>query len=107
MTERNEIADAIRSQLKAWGVSPEQARGVNEGECMVFVNELLLATDFDIERMTTNDLPSQYVADEDGFDAEPYHEWVTDGTYHYDAECPEGVDDWKKLPFFKRTLGLA
>jgi hypothetical protein len=31
-----------------------------------------------------------------------YHVWMTDGQKHYDAECPEGVENPLGLPFFQR-----
>lgn len=30
------------------------------------------------------------------------HAWVSWEGRYYDAECPEGVTDWKELPFFVR-----
>lgn len=33
-----------------------------------------------------------------------YHAWLTDGFYHYDAECPEGVDNYFLLPIFKSYI---
>ncbi len=32
------------------------------------------------------------------------HEWITLGQRHYDAECPEGVDNFWDLPFFQRVV---
>jgi hypothetical protein len=32
------------------------------------------------------------------------HVWVSDGTRHYDSECPEGVDNFLDLPIFKRHI---
>lgn len=32
------------------------------------------------------------------------HQWVHVGGQHFDAECPEGVDNFFDLPFFKRVL---
>jgi len=34
----------------------------------------------------------------------PYHVWITDGIKHYDAECPEGVENIFDLPIFKAYL---
>lgn len=30
------------------------------------------------------------------------HTWISHDDQHYDAECPEGVDDHRELPFFQR-----
>lgn len=104
---RPQIEEAITQELEEWGGKP---RGINEGECMEFVNQLFHRedlADIRIERMETDDLPVQYIVEgEKDFKAEPYHVWITDGEFHYDAECPEGVKTWKELPFFQRTLGL-
>lgn len=107
MSEPSErVESAIRELLDDWNVPP---RSINEGECMEFINQLFLQNDFNnvpLVRMETDDLPSEFVDHEDGYNTEPYHMWVTDGEFHYDAEVPSGVDTWKKLPFFKRTLGF-
>lgn len=105
---REEISDAIRTLSSEWNDRwGYTAKQINNGECMEFVNDFFIQFDIDsVERMTTNDLPETYVAHEDGFDAEPYHMWITDGEYHYDPEIPNGVDSWKDLPFFQRTLGI-
>lgn len=34
------------------------------------------------------------------------HRWIYWKGKHYDAEAPEGVIDWKQLPFFKRYFKL-
>lgn len=33
-----------------------------------------------------------------------YHVWLTNGTTHFDAECPEGVNCFYDLPFFQRYM---
>ena len=32
------------------------------------------------------------------------HVWLTSGSRHFDAECPDGVDSFFELPLFKRYL---
>lgn len=32
------------------------------------------------------------------------HEWIVFESRHYDAECPDGVDNFLELPFFKRVI---
>jgi hypothetical protein len=32
------------------------------------------------------------------------HYWIVYNKRHYDAECPEGVDNFFNLPIFKRTI---
>ena len=34
------------------------------------------------------------------------HTWLTFRGKHYDAECPDGVSDWKMLPFWQRDAIL-
>lgn len=34
------------------------------------------------------------------------HVWLTDGRLHYDAECPDGVNNFFELPIFKRYIVL-
>jgi hypothetical protein len=35
-----------------------------------------------------------------------HHMWITDGTYHYDAECPEGTKNFFELPIFMRCFKI-
>ena len=35
------------------------------------------------------------------------HTWLVCDGRHYDAECPEGVDDYRDLPFFERNPRAA
>lgn len=35
----------------------------------------------------------------------PTHIWIMFNGKHYDSEAIEGVDDWRKLPIFKRSSG--
>lgn len=32
------------------------------------------------------------------------HVWLTDERLHYDAECPQGVENFLDLPFFRRVI---
>lgn len=32
------------------------------------------------------------------------HTWLSFNNRHYDAECPNGTDDWKTLPIWQRTI---
>lgn len=34
------------------------------------------------------------------------HVWLTNGTLHYDAECPDGVSNFFDLPIFRRHIVL-
>lgn len=55
----------------------------------------------------------QYIPNSEMYGAEEFegadtdlagHLWIYDGALHYDSECPEGVADWKDLPYYKRRL---
>ena len=35
------------------------------------------------------------------------HIWITDGYFHYDAECPEGVENYFLLPIFKAYINRS
>lgn len=30
------------------------------------------------------------------------HSWISQDGLHFDAEAPEGVEDWRQLPIFQR-----
>lgn len=94
------ISNVILGVREDWEKSP---RSINGGDCTDFACELMERLDsreMEIEKMDT---PEAYGV-EDCLVTEPYHMWITDGSRHYDAEAPEGVSDWKELPFFQREL---
>lgn len=97
------VSDAIQATLEEWPSDhlPEGsdvARGVNEGECAAFARavarrvDVLLVGDCRLLRRETKSAREPFEAKGCG------HVWVTDGSRHYDAECPNGVDDWRDLP---------
>jgi hypothetical protein len=52
-----------------------------------------------IKREFNIDIPLEFSNISIGF-----HVWITNGIFHYDAECPEGVKNFFHLPFFQRYL---
>lgn len=109
MLTAEKLTSHINATVKTWtGVWEDEEQGaltpqqINEGECDVFANtvvdELVASGDF-----------GAVVVDDDWFTIEgetedPYwrHAWIYFEGKHYDAEAPEGVEDWMQLPFFLR-----
>lgn len=84
------LPELIRLLNKAWGKSPYD---INNGDCDSFADALYAAA----EQM------GLYVEWFDSYDEVglPVHYWVCIEGKHYDAEAPEGVDEWRELPIFK------
>jgi len=85
------IADEIRDLVDEFNV--ENGHHLNMGACDVFAHKL-----------------SNRVADVNIIDCIEFgmqlgtgkHVWVLHDGRFYDAEVPEGVDDWRDLPFIQR-----
>ena len=104
------ISDMIRKLVATWGddgtpVNPEQ---INSGDCCDFAEALfgkiVSAGLTSVLSIDSNDL----IANGEG--KSYWHVWVYHGGKHYDAETPDGVDDWEALPFFarwRRTAGAT
>lgn len=104
--EPTEVQACITGLLREWGMA-DCPEAVNRGKCYELTDTVLHQTDGQLYRLTTNDLPPEYYTEnEPGIEPEPFHVWVYDGDRHYDAETPEGVGDWRELPFFQRTLAV-
>ncbi len=86
--------------LKGWLAANDlsTAREVNSGLCEDFAIDL------------SESLPEAevlYTEDFIDWDSDDYpggHAWVSYQGKYYDAECLNGVTDWKSLPFFLRKL---
>lgn len=92
----NQLDEFLNDWLAANELSA--AVEVNSGMCEEFAIDLS-------ERMPG----SQVVYTEDfvDWDSDEHpggHAWVALEGKHYDAECLEGVSDWKTLPFFVRRV---
>jgi hypothetical protein len=83
----DEIEEEVQEVLHAFGMEPEE---VNAGWCEDFAYQLSVR------------LPGSCVL----WPAEPalayVHAYVLYEGRYYDSETPRGVDDWKKLPCFRR-----
>lgn len=60
---------------------------INNGNCDVFADALYAVVGGELLEF---DLDSSY----------PTHVWVRHNGRHYDAECVDGVEDWRDLPIF-------
>lgn len=66
-------------------------RSINQGNC------------FNIARMVEKDVGGVRILQiGDG-----EHAWIKYNGVHYDAEAPDGVDDWQELPIFLRISPFA
>ena len=90
------IAEIIDDLVSTWGISPYD---INNGECSEFTHSV-------IEQMggDSNELYELYTSnfDPDWITELPLHVWILYKGRHYDAEAPEGVDNWRELPIFTK-----
>lgn len=92
----NQLKDFLNEWLAANNLSASIE--VNSGMCEEFAADL------------SERLPGSEVVYTENFvdwysDEHPGgHAWVAYQGKHYDAECLEGVSDWKSLPFFVRRV---
>ncbi len=89
----NRATQAINAQLKLW--SNIKPYDINDGLCEDFALAVVEKCKGAIDVCTEN-----YV----DFGMLPGHVWIIYRMKHYDAECPEGVNNWRELPIFKRAL---
>ena len=67
---------------------------INRGQCEDFMIDLM--------QRLPDDAIERTVPFDSGL---PGHYWVEYRGRHYDAVAPEGVEDWKDLPIFRRSRG--
>ncbi len=97
-----DIPTVIRELVDEWDTPPHI---INAGQCEDFAAALMDKLDaarlgIGLGETTTGEMMATPMEDWDvGLDG---HFWVTGDGLHYDAECPEGVEDWRDLPFFLR-----
>lgn len=116
---RKAIAKIVRAQLREWWVNKRRdtdlepladeswrdfPRAINGGWCGGFAEEL-------VERLTAAKFQDAHALDQSDFitsrSSDHSHAWVLCLGVHYDAEAPEGVEDWADLPFFRRRRGVV
>lgn len=89
------IADEIRDLVDEFNV--ESGRTLNMGQCDVFAHKL------------SNRVAGISIIDCIEFGMQlgtGEHVWVLYDGRFYDAEVPEGVDDWRDLPFMQRHFDV-
>jgi len=91
LQEEMGLPEILRRLVGAYGSHP---RAINNGNCDLFAEDLVLAAELFGEQGQV------FVTPED--DELPGHCWVFMRGKHFDAETPEGVVDWRELPIFKR-----
>lgn len=116
---RKAIAKIVRTQLREWWRERKRSedlapladepwddfpRAINGGWCGGFAEEL-------VERLTKAKFHDAHALDQADFitsrSDDHSHCWVLCLGVHYDAEAPEGVEDWADLPFFRRRRGVV
>jgi hypothetical protein len=97
MSRPNSVTEIVLDVLRNWEWN-HSPREINQGMCGEFAHRVQQS--FDKACMTGCEIDGHDVL----HDKWGNHQWVYDPVTdkHYDAECPEGVDDWKQLPFYNR-----
>jgi hypothetical protein len=97
--------DLAMSVLEALGVDSKSIYEVCGGNFMVDGDETAGVWDWDLLAKHWNIGPSFGLTASQVSDIEfGGHVWITDGTLHYDAECPGGVESFFDLPIFRRYI---
>ncbi|MCK4545041.1 hypothetical protein KAU43_05840 [candidate division WOR-3 bacterium] len=92
------ISSIIQNQIKEYESSPCE---INSGECEEFAWEL--ARKIPNAKVSESNWDVIFTNPNGKKEWIPTHFWITIGNLHYDAETPEGVDDYHKLPIFIRA----
>lgn len=103
--KRDTIAEIILRLVSTWDDGqPFDPYEINNGQCEDFAMALIeeLGGYREINKACTKGLTEFDVCNFTDFGDLPSHVWVWFDGKHYDAECPEGVEDWRKLPLFAK-----
>lgn len=94
----DKLTELIHRLAEAWGCDPYD---INCGECENFAMAVLDENNrLEVKFEDIGEVgPEEFVGLEHDL---PGHVWIVCGNKHYDAECPEGVENWQDLPIFKR-----
>lgn len=87
----NKIQEIIVDTMNEWNMSPSE---INNRNCDIFADEI-------ISRLRKENISAEYK--EILFE----HCFIKVKDKYYDAECPEGVKNYKELPFFKEKFKRA
>ncbi len=91
--ELERILRDVRDKLLTEPVSPrvEDPADINRHYCQYVAQEVIDRLDDDVEVEILEDGGRGFA-----------HTWIAHGGRHYDAECVDGVTNYRNLPFFKR-----
>jgi len=92
--DKEDITGAILFLIEQYRASP---KNINAGRCDDFASDI--AELVPEANYTCTDQFEEFYEDEGKLSS---HCWVEFRDRYYDAETPEGVDDWHDLPFFLR-----
>lgn len=88
------MKNIIIKTLKEWNITPYN---INNGLCEDFAKEIIDKmggySDILYDVCTENFVE---------FGELSGHVWIYYKRKHYDAECPQGVKNWRELPIFKK-----
>ena len=96
MTERQErLSEAIRAEFEKWNQDePITAEEINNGTCADFATLVW-------ERLDRADW-IEFTDNEVEIGESYLHTWLKVDGRHFDVACPDGVENWRDLPFFAR-----
>lgn len=93
------ITEAVLEVLAEFVQRGYTAQSINDGQCDRFAYRVVKRIP-DAHELWDDDLQPPGL-----FDGIGSHCFVEYEEKYYDSECPDGVDDWKELPFFVRAIG--
>lgn len=97
------IEDIIVMLSDEWGKTPYE---INDGDCEEFAYAVLgylLNDPYKDQHDNCRELCESNFLD---FGDLPGHTWVYYNGKHYDAECPDGVTDWRHLPLYEKIRDI-
>ena len=113
-----DVAAEIRALVLEWepdarreGWTPDEHDGpalpewINQGDCEPFaegLRERLRECHDEHAVLTLGSCEVGAMGEEDDHSSGPVHVWLFVRGRHRDAEAPDGVEDWRALPFFRR-----
>lgn len=106
--KRSEVSALVRELVedfrKEWGKDAKTPEAINGGLCQAFsetlCERLRARGEFRALTCDSQDLARLKPAKTKGIIYQ--HSWTFFQGRHYDSEAPEGVEDWRDLPFFGR-----
>jgi hypothetical protein len=89
------IAEIIAFYISEYGIDPYE---INNGSCEEFADDV-------IDALESDGITGAEMSGTPTFEL-PGHYWVDYNGKSYDAECPDGVDNWRKLPIFQKFFAF-